>query len=112
MQGSLINRLCEQMVPSVPKVGDGYTAFHYTDRSAGTVVEVSADGKRVTVQEDNFKVLGNYLENRYEFSPNPAGRKEVYTLRKNGRYVREGEPLKNGQVVQFGRRDKYHDPSF
>lgn len=112
MQGSLINRLSEQMIPSTPKVGDGATIYHYTDRSAGTVVEVLPGGKEVVVQIDKYTVVGNPYENRYEFEPDPNGRHWRFTLRKNGRWVQFREGLKNGTVVQFGARDKYHDFSF
>lgn len=97
-----------------PSVGMGATVCYMTDRHAGTVVAVSTSGREVTVQRDRARLTnkdGIYGNQEYEYSPNPEGSKDVFTLRKNGRYYRKGEPI-GGLTVHLGARREYYDPSF
>lgn len=118
--GGLINRLQEATTAPVPTVGMGGTTMSYSDRHPVTVVSVGPLNKkspagRIGVQEDHAKRIdGNGMSEcqDYEFTPNPKAPIVFYTIRKTGQYIREGESLKNGQVVVLGYRDKYHDFSF
>lgn len=113
--GSLQNRLAGNSQNNVaPEVGMGATVLHWTDRTAGTITDVSANGKTITVQEDTasrIDGLGMTDAQSYDYAPNPDGRTWTFTLRKNGRYVRKGDSL-NGQRVLIGSRSTYHDYSF
>lgn len=113
--GSLINHLMSGGKNKIPKVGDGATILGWTDRYPATVIEVSADGKRIVIQEDNAKRIDNNgmsESQQYEYSRNPNATKVVYTLRKDGRYVQLGRPMKGGGNLAIGYRDKYYDFSF
>lgn len=48
----------------------------------------------------------------YLFTLNPDADEECYTLRKNGKWVRQGESAKGGRVLLVGKRAKYHDYCF
>lgn len=94
-----------------PEVGDGVTIFHYTDRSAGTVVRVSKSGKTAwvvpvkAVRIDN-NGMSESQEYRYEEIPNAEPFR--VTLRKDGQWRRTNHENK----VAFGFRNAYHDFSF
>lgn len=97
-----------------PEVGMGATICLWTDRHAATVIKVSPSGREVTVQHDHARLTnkdGIYGNQTYEYSPNPDGPTEVFTLRKNGRYTRKGEEM-GGTTLHVGDRREYYDPSF
>ena len=100
-----------------PEVGMGCTFLMWSDRNPGTIVEV-VNAKTIVVQRDNAKRLDNggpypYTESQdYDFSPNVEAEKETFTKRKNGRWVRKGSNMKNGQKIAIGYRSAYRDPSF
>lgn len=99
----------------VPVVGMGATILGWTDRSAGTIVNVGPNAKWIEVQSDHAKLVAGSAfseEQTYEFSPNPKGAISRYTLRRNGAYIRAGEKMRDGQMVRIGERDAYHDPCF
>ncbi len=104
-----------------PTVGDGATIRHYSDRTACTVIRISASGKTIWMREDsatldNWKpeiVPGgfaghcvNNAEQRYTYQPNPDGRIHRASLRKDGRFrTTNGEPVIPG-------RHHFHDYNF
>ncbi len=107
--------------PWMAKPGDGTTICHHSDRTACTVVRVSASGKTVHIQEDhatldNWKpefVAGgfaghcvNNAEQRYTYQPNPQGVIHRASLRKDGRYR-----TTNRERVISGRH-QFHDYNF
>lgn len=111
--GSMINQLSSNATPPQPEVGMGATMLYWSDRVAGTVIEVK--GKRLVWQEDNATRAdqnGMSDAQTYTYTPDPEGRVEVFTLRKNGRWVREGDSMQNGTCLGLGYRRKYYDFSF
>ena len=112
---SLVNLLMSGPAATVPTVGMGATELCWTDRHAGTIVEVSKSGKTLYWVQDNAKRIdtnGMSESQEYEYAPNPTGHRQKFTLRANGRWVRAGEPAKNGTKLAIGRRESYHDFSF
>ena len=98
-----------------PTVGMGATVCMFSDRHAMTIIEVSASGKRVVVQEDTATrtdTNGMSDSQQYSYVPNPEGSTQTFTLRKNGRWVRESETMRGGTCLAIGYRQKYHDFSF
>lgn len=94
-----------------PQVGDGATIFHYTDRSAATVVRVSKSGKTAWIQADRAirtDENGMSESQSYRFEPNPKGNIVRVSKRKNG----EWRMSRDVRKVAFGYRDAYHDYSF
>lgn len=113
MRGSLINRAMEKSKQKTPEVGMGATILGYTDRNACTIISV--EPKRITVQRDNaIRTDENGMSEiqRYDINPNPNGVKSVFTLRKNGRWVRETESSNGGTYLLIGERQEYYDFSF
>lgn len=96
---------------TMPKVGDGATVSFWSDRKAATVIDVSASGRKITVQEDTSTrtdTNGMSDAQSYDYSPNPDGRIYVATLRKDGKYRVSGMSAR----VSFAGRSTYHDYSF
>lgn len=113
--GSFVNALYGSANQADPQVGDGATVLGWTDRHAATIVEVSNNGKTIVIQEDDAKRVdsnGMSESQTYEFTPNPNAPRKTYTRRKNGQYVRQGDPMKGGGRILVGRRDHYYDFSF
>ena len=50
--GSFINNMMQDSLHPVPEVGMGATQLMWTDRSAGTIIEVSKSGKKLVFQRD------------------------------------------------------------
>jgi hypothetical protein len=108
--GSLDNfMLANTRLAQTPIVGMGVTFLSWTDRHAGTIVEVSPSGKTITVQEDistRTDTNGMSESQTYAYAPNPKAEKLVYRLTRRNRWMRKGS------VIRIGERDAYHDFSF
>jgi hypothetical protein len=109
-----MNRIAETAKPQNPTVGMGCTILMYSDRHAATVVAILSP-KRIQIQEDTAKRTDNNgmsESQEYTYEPNPNGPTHIVTLRKNGRWVLQGQSKQNGTVVRMGDRDAYYDYSF
>lgn len=109
------------------KVGDHATAILWSDRNAGFITRVSADGKRVWFAEGEATLLngvnsgaddalqfapGGFVghtsgQQRWEIKPAATPHEVEYSLRNNGRWVRKGEPASNGQGLRAGHSHHY-----
>ena len=68
--GGFINQLMGNN-RSTPKVGEGATILHYSDRDAYEVIEVSNDGNSCVIREMDTKFVGNcYGDERYTYHSN------------------------------------------
>lgn len=107
--GSVVNAaLVEKHIK--PEVGMGATILMWSDRHAATIVEVTASGKTVTVQEDRAKRTdknGCSESQTYEYTPNPEAPKRRFRLGKHG-----WKQLNSGCHLSIGHRNTYHDFSF
>ena len=113
--GNLVNLIYERSANPAPIVGDGATILSWSDRHAGTIIEVANGGKTITVQEDLVtRMDSNGLSDAqsYDYERNPNGSTTIFTLRKNGRWVTQGESMRGGRGVSLGVRDHYFDYSF
>jgi hypothetical protein len=89
LYGGLINRLGENSKPQVPTVGMGGTIFHYSDRTAVTIVEVSKDGTTIWYTGDTTKrVDANGMSDAqaYEYTTNWDASRGMAKLDKTGRW--------------------------
>jgi hypothetical protein len=115
MYGNLINRFMEGPSASSPVVGMGATILMYSDRHAATVIAVEKNGREVVVQRDKATRTDSHGmsdSQSYTYERDPAGETARYSLRRNGRWVRVGDPAKNGQGLALGTRDEHYDYSF
>lgn len=111
--GSLVNHLLSGSLDPRPALGMGATILMWTDRHPATVIEVNS-ATRITVREDRATRTdknGMSDSQSYAYETNPYGRVEVYTLRKNGAWVRQGDTMR-GQRLSLGHRSEYRDFSF
>jgi len=98
----------------IPEVGMGVTYGYGSDRYPATIIEISKNGKQITIQDDtavpgeNFDYYGNQ---NYSITQNPNGSTRTYTFRKRGIWVQKGSARAIG-FLTIGSRDKYSDPSF
>ena len=116
MSGSLINMLqAGSKSPDMVVAGMGATMLLWTDRHAATVTTVYSQ-KRIGVTRDKAIRVDKYnmtdSGQRYEYVLDPTAPEQVYTLRKNGRWVGEGETMKGGSKLAVGYKDEYYDYSF
>lgn len=123
---SLINHLQARSVIGQPEptVGMGATILCWTDRRAGTIIEVGKIGKatKLVVQEDRATLTSGPITSEaqaYTYAPNPKGStttfkqaangtwQEVYRNPETGRWI-----LAKGHGLRIGAREAYTDPSF
>lgn len=108
--GNLMNRLSESGRQAEPKVGDGATINHYTDRSAGTIIEIVSP-KKIRVQSDKAtRTDKNGMSEcqDYEYERDTTGAIYTFTQRKNGLWIE----AKGSAGLTIGIRRQYHDFSF
>ena len=104
-----------------PAVGQGATICHYSDRTACTIIAVSASGKTISLQADHAKlddwkpemIPGGFAAHcvnndtqRDRYRPNPEAPILKARLRKDGTYrTTMDEPVIEG-------RHQFHDYNF
>lgn len=97
----------------MPVEGMGATEILFSDRRAKTIVKVLTPNK-IVVMENETKCT-DYYGDKYEILDTLADYMpaEVYTRRRSGRWVAEGQPDKMGSVfLRIGERHHSIDPSF
>lgn len=110
-----------------PTIGMGATEIWYSDRKAGTIIAVSKNGKRITWQQDKATLKTGYKPEfvpggfsaictnnhnlDYDYELDPAGRIEIYSLRKNGYWIKQGDSP-SGRRLSIGHRSEYYDYNF
>jgi len=121
--GSVFNHLFSRMTigEPAPEVGMPATMLLWTDRDAGTVVEVNMAKRYIVVQEDKAIVVSNrgLGATEYRYEANPEGSRYYFRKGKNGRwesvYINPETKrfVKCGsRGLRLGHREKYVDPSF
>lgn len=101
-----------------PNSEDAATINGWSDRNPATIVKRTA--KTITVQRDNTSHMSGEGHDSYAhgagqvvvFERDYDAPLEVYTLRKNGRWVRQGAPVNSRASLTVGVRSFYRDPSF
>lgn len=92
-------------------VGARVTVLSWNARHAVTVIAVSSSGSQITVQRDRLAdANGRDLSTvSCGFVPDPDGAVEVFRLRRNGAWVREGERIMYGTRLRLDDRSEYFD---
>lgn len=111
---SIVNMVQQDSKQPKPEVGMGATMLCWTDRHACTVVEVKSPCCIVVQQDDATRTDKNGMSDcqTFEYKCNPDGRLMTVTLRRNGRWVRQGDTMKGGTSFGLGYRDEHFDFSF
>lgn len=109
--GSFQNQYLYGSAKSPEQVYEGMpaTAVYWTDRRAAQVTKV-INQKTIEVQFCEVKCL-DYYAGEYEIG-DPCGHGMIYTLRKNGRWIKRGSSMTSGQQVTLGVASHYVDPHF
>lgn len=94
----------------VPEVGLGCTICYYSDKRAATVTKVISPS-RIEVTFNRVRCIDYYAGN-YEILPELEGRPKVFTKRRNGYWVAEGQLFKDGVLLMLHYQSHYIDPSF
>lgn len=98
------------------EVGMGATKNIGSDRYPYTVIGIENDGKTIIAQRDKAtptKDSDFYNTQQYTFDKDLTADIEVYTLRKNGKYIRKGKPMNHWwDGLKLGYRQMYQDPTF
>tara|TARA_R110000868_G_scaffold90895_2_gene251891 strand:- start:11805 stop:12188 length:384 start_codon:yes stop_codon:yes gene_type:complete len=120
--GSLVNHIYSRMTKGEPEptVGMGVTMLSWTDRDAGTIVEVNVKKRYIAVTEDDKKRVDNNgisESQQYEYTPAVDSHPYYYRKDKKGQW-RRCYHNENGRLVFsiggliLGRRESYYDFSF
>lgn len=96
----------------VPEVGMGVTEYGWTNRHAHTIIEVKSPRLIVVQSATAIRTDSNGMSDaqQYRFEPNPNGRKQVLSLRKDGKWRVRSAESSNSFVL--GHRSEYYDYSF
>lgn len=94
----------------VPYVGLGCTICYYSDRRAATVTKIISPCK-IEVRFNQTKCI-DYYAGEYKILPKLEGDSKVFTKRRNGYWVAEGQPYKDGVLLMLHYQDHYIDPNF
>ena len=94
----------------IPCVGLGCTICYYSDKPAATVTKVLSPCK-IEVTFNQTKCI-DYYAGDYEILPELEGAPQVFTKRKNGYWVAEGQKYKDGVLLMLHYQSHYIDPSY
>lgn len=94
----------------VPKLGLGCTICYYSDKRAATVTKIVSPCK-IEVTFNQTKCI-DYYAGEYEILPELEGDAKVFTKRRNGYWVAEGQSYKDGVLLMLHYQNHYIDPSF
>ena len=120
--GSLVNHMYSRMTlgEPVPTVGMGVTMLSWTDRDAGTIVEVNMKKRYIAVTEDSKSRIDNNgisESQEYEYTTVMDGHRNYYRKDRKGQwrrcYYNDNNRLvfTTGGLI-IGRRESYYDFSF
>ncbi len=94
----------------VPEVGLGCTICYYSDKRAATVTKIVSPC-RIEVTFNRTKCI-DYYAGEYEILSELEGTPKVFTKRRNGYWVAEGQSYKGGVLLMLHYQNHYIDPSF
>ena len=94
----------------VPYVGLGCTICYYSDRRAATVTNIISSCK-IEVKFNRTTCI-DYYAGEYEILPDLEGGSKVFTKRRNGYWVAEGQPYKDGVLLMLHYQNHYINPTF
>ena len=95
----------------VPCKGLPCTICYYSDRRAATVTHIFSKS-RIGVTHNQVKCL-DYYDGDYEVLPElNEGKVDIFTKRRNGEWVMENQPAKDGVVLMLHYQRHFIDPSF
>lgn len=105
--GSLVNSILIESFPKEVKINIGATECLFTDRRAGTIIEVLKN-KIIFQYDDAVRIDKNGMSEvqEYRYSTNNNNEKKIFKLTK------KGWKSKSGTYLAIGYKDEYYDYSF
>ena len=95
----------------MPEVGMGATEIPWSDRRAYTITRVITPNK-IAVKQNKTRCK-DFFADEYEILDELYGDEDIYTRRRSGRWVMEGQADKYGSVILLiGQQCHSIDPSF
>lgn len=94
----------------VPCVGLPCTICYYSDKRAATVTNIIGKNK-IEVTHNVVKCI-DYYAGDYEVLLDLMPRTDIFTKRRNGRWVMEGQETKDGVQLMLHYQRHYIDPHF
>lgn len=98
------------------EVGMGASKSVGSDSYPYTVIKIQSNGNEIHAQRDISTPTEDseyYGNQSYTYTPDPESDIEIFTLRKNGYFVKKGKPLNYyWDSICLGTRRYYRDPSF
>lgn len=107
---SLENDLMHAIDAIVPCVGLPCTICYYSDKRAATVTNI-IDMNKIEVTHNVVKCI-DYYAGDYEVLLDLMPRTDIFTKRRNGRWVMEGQETKDGVQLMLHYQRHYIDPHF
>lgn len=94
----------------VPEVGVKCTIVYYSDYRAATVTQVLTDHKiAVRFNATNCK---DYFAGNYEILPELEGGEKIFTKRRNGKWIAEGQECRDGVRLALHYQRHYINPEY
>jgi hypothetical protein len=111
-----INLLLNNEYSIMPVVGMGCTTGAGSDCYPHSIVEVAQDLSYIVTTSDSKEATekNDYYSNQdFTYTTNWNGVRTLWTLRKDGRYYRDGAGMgRSYNSIAVGHRRYYQDPSF
>ena len=108
---SMVNNIYANSKYPAPTVGMGATMLMATDRHAGTIIRIVTPKKIIVQRDTSTRTDNNGMSESqtYDYTPDTNGEQYTVTLRKNGRWVIQGQQAHNGTAFAIGHRSSYFD---
>lgn len=94
----------------VPEVGLPCTVVYWSDYRAATVTRIITP-RKIAVK-NNVTECKDYYAGDYDILPELEGGEAIFTKRRNGRWIMEGNETKDGIALALHYQRHYIDPSF
>lgn len=110
-RNELDQQWCKAIYDIVPCVGLPCTICYYTDKRAATVTSVISP-KKIAVRHNKVECK-DYYAGEYDIKKEVLDKDEdIFTKRKNGKWIMEGHDTKDGVVLMLHYQNHYIDPHF
>ena len=101
----------EAMRNIIPEAGRGCTEILFSDRRACTITRVFTP-KKIAVRHNRYKVV-DWEQGKCKVFPELEGDEMIFTKRRNGWWVEEGQPTSQYSVLlMLHYQHTYIDPHF
>lgn len=94
----------------IPEIGVKCTICYYSDYRAATVTQVLTE-RKVAVRLNVTKCL-DYFAGNYEILPKLEGAERIFTKRRNGLWIAEGNLSKDGVRLALHYQRHYINPEY